>query len=67
MAETWKCWTVVKTQRLFVTLRCECGATREMRLSTWLAKQHVSACCKACALTEARQRMQKFIRQLEVT
>ena len=64
MAETWKSWTVVSTQRLFVTLRCDCGATREMRLSTWVAKQHVSACCKACALQSQRKFVRRLMREI---
>ena len=46
-------WKLVSESKLFVDVKCQCGTTRTIRKSTWLAGTHISQRCRRCLIAEA--------------
>lgn len=48
-------WVLVKAGRIWATCRCECGSTRQFRLSTWNAGSHLTFRCMGCSIRQSNK------------
>ncbi len=51
--QTFGHWHLASETNRLVVIRCDCGRTRTMPRSTWVAGKHISQQCKACLVRDA--------------